>query len=311
MPKNIEQYEELEDRGDSYIEEDDLEEEYEEEEDLEEEEDDEETEEDSESEGEDDEDEEENEDDEEEARIPRSRLNQVIRQREEERERAAWLEEQLEKLIELQKANVRAAAPEEKPEVKFNYRAKLKEANEALLEGDLDKNAEILMEIEEARQKDFERAIQNAREAATKDAKSEATGSLEADKFDKVVESSLSRFEFLDTESASYNEEAVSLINATMAGYIAAGDTKSKALEKAVNKIAPLFDNKTKQSLGNKRTKDARKKAARASQQQPPETRRAAKGKAARELDTLDINKMSDDEFSKLSPREKKALRGD
>lgn len=311
------------DRGDNFVpDEEEIDEEVlEDEEDTSEEEVDEdeeepeEDEEESESEGDEDEDEEEDEDDEEEARIPRSRLNQVIEQREAERERAEWLEEQLATMIELQKQNIQNQAPKEEPKPKFNFKAKFKEANEALLEGELDKNAEIMLEIEEARQAEITEALRGAKESATQEAKSEATASLEDARFERIIDKATEDFEFLDADSDNYDESAVKLVNSVMAGKVAQGTAKSKALKEALSEVTPMFVDqepaKPKETLGKKRTKAARKKAAKASQQQPPDTPRAAKGKAARELDKVDVAKMSEKEYNKLTLRERKELRGD
>lgn len=328
----LEEDTELEDRGDLYVaddeeleedgmqdedEEEASDEEVDDEEDLEEEEDDE-------SEGDEDEDEEEDEDDEEDARIPRSRLNQVIEQREAERERAdaafdriETLEEQLLAIIDLQKQNMQQTTPTpvaEKP--KFNFRQKFKEANEALLEGDLDKNSDIMLEIEEARSAELQEALKQTREGVSKEAKTEATASLEEVRFERVISKATEEYAFLDDTSDDYNEKAVKMVNAIMSGHVAQGETKSKALQAALDDVVPMFaeaDTKapTKEPLGKARTKAARKKAAKASQQQPPETRRAARGKAARNLDEIDVTKMSDAEYGKLSLRERKKLRGD
>lgn len=306
---------EVVDRGDNFDELQEEEETSEEEVDEEEDEEDpEEEEEDSESEGDEDEDEEEDEDDEEEPRIPRSRLNQVIEQREAERERAEWLEDQLASLIELQKQNLQNQIPKEEPKPKLNVRAKIKEAQEALLEGDLEKNAEILLEIEEARMAEITEAVKGARESATKEAKTEATASLEDARFERVIDKATQDFAFLDDESDDYDESAVKLVNSVMAGKVAMGTAKSTALKEALSEVTPMFVQKReapKETLGKKRTTAARRKAAKASQQQPPETRRAAKGKAARDLDKIDITKMSEAEYNKLTLRERKALRGD
>lgn len=330
MPKDNEEYTEIEDRGDQFVpdDEDEHEEEVLEEdeedsdEEVEDEEDVEEDEEDSESEGDENEDEEEDEDDQEEPRIPRSRLNQVIEQRESEKERAdaaqdriEQLEDQMLQLIELQKANLQSQAPKPEPKPKFNFKAKFKEANEALLEGDLEKNSDIMLEIEEARAEELRATVENARDSATREAKTEASASLEEARFERVIQQAEETHSFLDADSEDYNEKAVRMVNAILTGHLAQGEPKSKALKLALEDVVPMFESekpqKQREQLGTKRTKQARKKAVKAQQQQPPTPTRSAKGKKARDLDQLDLAKMSDAEYSKLTMREKKALRGD
>lgn len=321
-------YEEVEDRGDAFIEEEGLDEEELDEEDLEDEEDldeddeDEVDEDEEESDEEEDDDEgsdEEDEEDEEEARIPRSRLNQVIEQREAERERSAWLEEQLERLIEAQTANTKQEVKEVTPEKPaYDFDTKEQEYIELIIDGETAKAAKLRSEIDKARDQEILVQIEKAKESAQEEALTKSELSRDEEKFESIVEKAQNEYSFLDDSSDDYDQEAVEAINAQMAGLIASGERRSIALEKAVKSLGPLYakalgveQDKGKASLGKKRTTAARKKAAKASRQQPPTTKRTAKGKAARDLDALDITKMTDAEYDKLSLREKKALRGD
>jgi len=328
-------YEEEVDRGDVFIPDDeevteldeleDDEELEEDDEELEDEDDEEVLEEDEEDEPEEDEDDDEEEDeedegDEEEARIPRSRLNQVINEREAERERSAWLEEQNERLIELlttSQGTVQEAPPAPK-EPPYDFDGKEEEYAELIIDGETAKAAKLRNEITAAREKQLTEQIRAAKEEASSDAYTKAEAAREEDRFQKAIQSSIESYDFLDDASDAYDERAVTAVNAMMQGNIAGGMTKSKALQEAVAELGPLYAKKLgikeepkKESLGKKRTKTARKKAAKASQQQPPATKRAAKGKASRDLDTLDLAKMSESEYNKLTLRERKALRGD
>lgn len=255
------------------------------------------------------------EDDAEAARIPRTRLNKVIEERNAERERAARLEGRLEALIEsLERKPEPESAPE--PEVpQYDFSTKETEYIELILEGETDKAIRLRGEIDAARKAETERLIQETKESATKEAVKVTETAKQEELFELVIEDSMDTYSFLDDASKDYNERAVTLINTAMKGYIADGENKAQALQKAVEEIAPLFEteNKVKQteSLGKKRTKTTRKKAVKAAEQQPPEHRRGAKGQAKRDLDTLDISKLSEAEYNKLTLRERKALRGD
>jgi len=288
--------EEEDDRGDDFQDEDEEDEELEEEE-LEEDEDE-------------DEDSEEEEEDSPKNAIPQSRLNEVIQQRNDERDRTAWLEEQLETLISKKQEPV--VVKEEVVKEVYDYEGEEANYIDLIIEGETAKAAKLRQVIDGHRQEDMQEAMKSARDSAAEEAFTRAETSRDEEKFLEELVKAKEKYSFLDDESDDYNQEAVEDINAAMAGYAAKGKTNSAALKMAVTRFAKYYETTEEKTekLGNKRTKTTRKKAAKASNQQPPKTPKGKKG-VSRDLDDVDVNKLSDRDFSKLTSREKKILRGD
>lgn len=330
--------EELVDRGDVYLpeghDEDPADEDYEELEgtDEDEEEDEDESDEDSEDDDESDEDEEdeegkedeEDDDDEEEEdddnrgnKIPRARLNQVLRQRDEERElrreqsaRMEWLEKQLESLIQKE---TRQAAPKEPEPDPYDFDSAEEQYIELILQGETKQATALRKEINKARDVEYDRQVKAAKEAAAEDAVNKAESSRDEERFQMLLEDITEEYAFLDDQSDDYNEKAVRMANNLMASYIQDGKSKSMALKMAVEDILPYFE-KPKQEeetpKPSKRKTEARRKAAKASSQQPPSSK-GVKGKKQRDFDAGDIERMSEKQFKELTAREKAKLRGD
>jgi len=251
---------------------------------------------------------------EEDKRIPRSRLNQVIKQRDEEKQRSIWLEQQLERLIENgTKKEVKEEEEVEKPP-EYDFDTSEEKYVDLLIEGDTKGAAALRREINKAQQASFEHKFKIVKEEAQQTAKTESTESIEQDRFDSLVDNYENKHSFLDLDSDDYNEEAVETVNTLMAGFQAQGKTKSQALKAAVTKVAPMYKKESpkveprKKGLGN-RKQVARKKAAKASQQQP--AKNSGKKTADRDLDELSISSLSEKDFNSLSEKEKKILRGD
>lgn len=263
-----------------------------------------------ESEDEEDSEDEEEEPDEEKGRIPRSRLNEVIAQRDAERaarekeeERVSRLEAMVEKLIS------KETAPAPEPEVeKYDFIAAEEKYIDLILEGEVKDALALRAEIDKAKEDQFKNILEQSK-TSTKDSV------LNQSKFDTAVEAMEAKYPFLDYESDTYNEEAVESVNALMSGYVSKGIPEVEALKKAVAKMAPLFEveeKETKKPLGNKRKaspKDDRKRNAKAAKAQPPKS--TERKSSSKDLDTINVAKMSERDFSKLSDREKRILRGD
>ena len=262
-----------------------------------------------ESESDDDEDGDDLEDEEEESTIPRSRLNEVIAQREAEKERSMWLEEQLEKLIE-QSSTPKSAVKEERVEV-YNFSEAEENYASFLIEGDTSKASALRVAIDAERKKEIVALIKEVEDSTTEKATSSSKAEIESAKFDNLVVKLEGEYAFLDADSDDYNNEAVDTVNALLAGYVAAGKTKSDALKLAVTKVSPMYEEKkeVKQSLGNKKKVRARKKAAKASNAQPNVT--TGKRGSKVDPDEVNISKMSEKAFNNLTLKERKALRGD
>ena len=295
--ENVEELEEeIEDRGDLYDPED-------EDEELEEEVDDEED--------DDEEDDEEDENDETpEPKIPKSRLDEVIAQREEAKERTLWLEAQLETLI--KQAQSSTQVKDQVVEKPYDFSKAEEDYVSLIIEGEVAKASKLRSEIDSQREKQFKKMIEDVKESSSKQVKESSVQAIEEQKFQLAIESLEAKYKFLDTNSKDYNEEAVDTVNTLLAGYIAAGKSKSEGLRLAVNKVVPMYakdEKDTKPSLGNKRKVDSGKKAVQAAKSQPPKTK--STNTRSSDVSTLDIRKMSDKDFSKLTETELKQLRGD
>lgn len=286
-----------EDRGDS-LEDEDLEEDDNEDEDGEEEED-----------GEDEGEEEET--PKKEPRIPKSRLDEVIQQREDAKERNLWLEAQLEKLI-----NNHNKTEDKQIEIEvstYDYEKAEEDYISLIIEGEIAKASKLRAEINKEQKADMMKLINNIESSASSKAKAESTGAIETERFNTYIESIESKYPFLNSKHKGYNEEAVDTVNTLLAGYVSAGKSKIEGLKLAVSKVAPLYDktpSDTKQSLGSKRTVEAGKKAAKAASTQPTKFKSSTSTKS---VDNSDVNvaKLSEREFAKLTQKELRLLRGD
>lgn len=325
----------IEDRGDAYLPDDDesdggyeeVEEELEDEEDEEESdaeedeessEEDEDDSEDEESDDEEDEDEDDGEDDEDSKgnRIPRSRLNQVLRQRDAEREaraadrtRIEWLEKQLESMI-TTKTPPKQEEPEPEP---YDFDAAEEAYIEHILQGETKEAAKLRREINKAHDEEYKRQVTSARQSAAEEAVSKAEASRDEERFQMLLEDIVDEYDFLDDTSKAYNEKAVRMANNLMASYMQEGRNKTTSLKMAVEDIIPLFEKKKKgeeKPTTPKRTVEARRKAAKASNQQPPSSKSKG-GKEVRNFDAKDIERMSEKQYASLTAREKARLRGD
>lgn len=246
-----------------------------------------------------------------EPKIPKSRLDEVIQQREEAKERALWLESQLEKLIS-QSQTQQPKIPEQ-PVSTYDFAKAEEEYVGLIIDGEIAKASKLRSEIDKARREEMMVIISGVKESVASQAKAEGSALLEDERFNTMIINFESKYKFLDTSSKDYNEEAVETVNTLLAGYVSAGKSKSEALSLAVKKVAPLYSNEVekKQTLGNARKVAAGKKAVEASKSQPPKARTTANSSKSVDLETLDIKKMSDREFNKLTAKELKILRGD
>ena len=244
----------------------------------------------------------EEEDDEKDKRIPLSRLNQVLAQRDQEKERAAWLEEQLEKLIEQGKL------PEKKEEVEdpFDFSAAETKYVELVLDGEAEKAAELRAIIEEERELQFSQKFEGLTKKATEQAEQISKATIEEEKFNLAVANFEQKYPFLNSESDEYNPEATETANSLMIGYIQSGMTKTQAIKKAVKTIAPMYERAPSGNTNRKKT--SRKKAVDTARKTPPK----GSGKSSSvDLDEVDVTRMGEKDFAKLTAKEKAILRGD
>ena len=278
----------------------------EDEEELDEEEDDEEDDESDRDDGEDDDEGDESEDDDEDEeeeekdiRIPKSRFDEAVGKEREKvkaaEERAAWLESQINKLIELQ-ANKGSEKVEQIEEQAADVDDLEAEYVNKILEGEVDEAKKIRKQINQIQEK----RISSLLEETKKNAKEEARNLSEQEKFDIAVQKSVVEYPFLDPDHETYNEELVIDINALSKGYVQSGTSSAQALEKAVKKLAEPYKKsleKPKKSTTKKTTQREAQKADKKAKQ-PPNTK-SGKVKSLTP-DDIDWDNMSEAEFDKL-----------
>lgn len=251
-------------------------------------------------------------------RIPRGRLNKVLRQRDEERElrqeqaaRMEWLEKQLESMIQGQTVKKEADTPEPDP---YDFDSAEEQYIEHILAGETKEAIALRKQITEARNTEYQQQVKVAKEAAAEEAFSKAESTRDEERFQMLLEDITEEYSFFDDDSDDYNEKAVRMANNLMATYLHDGKSKSMALKLAVEDIIPYFetreDEKPVKRKAVKRKTQARRKAAKASNQQPPATR-GVRGKREKGFDAADIANMPEKEFAKLTAREKAKARGD
>lgn len=248
-------------------------------------------------------------------RVPKSRLDEVISQREEAKERNLWLEAQLEKLI----AASEKKESTNKPEVilpQYDFDGAEENYINLVIEGDIKAALKLRNEINNARKAETLALIDSIEEKANKKASSISSQAIDDQKFEVLIENFESKYPFLNADSDSYNEEAIDTVNTLLAGFRAAGKTKSEALSLAVKKVAPLYEKAIKQivpekkTLGQKRATTANKTAVKAAKSQPTKVKSTVSNSQV-DLGTISISKLSEKEFYKLTEKEKKLLRGD
>lgn len=238
-------------------------------------------------------------------KIPKYRLDQEIDKRraaieafEREAQRAAWLEEQLTKLIESKQSKV-------EPESSFDFEQAEEQYIDLILEGKTKEAAQLRKDIESNRVKQFQKIAEDAREEALK----QSSSKLEDEKFQLLVENFESKHAFLNPKNKkSFNKEAVETINTFMAGFMAQGKSRIDALKSAVAKVAPMYESKSNK-VANNRTVETRKKNIIASKKQPISVKSSRS--SMRDVDTIDVTKLSDKDWKQLTPKEKAILRGD
>lgn len=245
-------------------------------------------------------------------KVSKARLDEVIAQREEERARSAWLEEQLAALIANQTKSQVVQEKVKTPEVVYDFDTAEENYISLVINGEIDKAKKLRSEIDSNRKQELLNLVKNVQEEATTKATQVSTQAIEGERFKSLVTTLESKYTFLDYNSDDYNEEAVDTINTLLAGYVASGKTKSEALGLAVKKVVPLYVKEVtppKKSLGDTRTKQSAEKAVKAAKAQPPKT--VSTKNTTVDLSKLDISKMSEREYDKLTEKEKRILRGD
>ena len=234
--------------------------------------------------------------------IPKARFDEVIAERNAERERSADLERRMLALEAASKPKVE----EPKVEVKDIDAMETEYAN-LMLEGDVEKavklrsqiNKEIRQQAEEAAEQRVERReqakTQKAVEAELNDMSTQVIGD----------------YPYLDTEAG---EMVIPQITALRDVYIGKGMAPAEALRKAADLIAPKFDpdpQGEKEPVAKQtdtRTANAIARGIKDSASQPPQMNGV--GNRAMETVKRDVSRMTEEEFDALPEAEIKRLKG-
>ena len=169
---------------------------------------------------------------------------------------------------------------------------------EAILEGDKDKAKGLRSKINAE--------IYNKAEAASTAAVSASLSQREAKtSFEKAVAQTVTDFPFLDSNSPESSPEAIAEVVEWRDFYIAKGDSPASALQKAAQKVAPLYATAspdTQPQVTDKRKQAAVANAAKANAAQPP---RVDAGVGNRSIPAGDSIVGNQDKWEKASEAER------
>ncbi len=210
------------------------------------------------------------------------------------------------------------AAPAAPAAPEFDFDAKEKTYLDALMEGDTGAAATIRREINaavmaQARRETAELMRAEFTQREQQQAQASAQRALQAE-----AQAVVDKYPYLDTEAGG---DAMDMIIARRDALVAKGQAPHEALRAAADFIAPRFapegavqppakDLPKAPAQTDLRESAARTRGAQASVAQAPAPL-AGMGNRAVSGDALDVNRMDDDQFSRLSDAEKSRLRGD
>lgn len=226
--------------------------------------------------------------------IPKARFDEEIKR---QREQNAELER---KLAALGDKSSQKTADEDPMAALLERRASLEDAlDDAQAEGDRDaiKAARAALRALDLQERQL--LVQHA-------VSSSAAISRETTTYSQAAQEIERNYPELDSNSDQYDAVATENVLALMAGYVQAGKDKVTALKQAV---ATLMGNRTPKT-GDKRNAAQRNAALDAAERQSPLKPRFGEAPNERSL-AVDVSKLSDAEFSKLSDRHLSLLRGD
>jgi hypothetical protein len=243
--------------------------------------------------------------------VPHARFEEV------NRERRALLEEVL-RLRNGGAAAAPAPAPAPAPPP-YDFKAKRKEYHALLLE-DPDKAAALLEEIEDARDQQFTRQLQEAEERGVQRATTAFKQQHTQDTAERAAERIYEAYPFLNHASKDANPTAIYAVIGQRDALIANGVDPVEAMRQASEEVGKQFAKllgtggaapapAPAPAAPNARKVDETRRIADAINRQPATP---AGGIGNRVVDgTLDINNLTDEQLLKLPPEELAKLRGD
>jgi len=239
--------------------------------------------------------------------IPKSRFDEVIAERNAEREQNAELKRRLQAL----EAASNTKEPEAKKEEAKDVDALELEYANLMLEGDVEKAVKLRTQINAAIREQAEAAAEQrleAREVAR-------TQKAQAAEMATVAAQITKDYPYLDTEDGAM---VIPQITALRDAYVAKGESPAAALRKAADFIAPKFDPNPQDKADDEdkpepktdtRTARAIERGLKDSAAQPPQM--SGVGNRAMETVKRDVTRMSEEEFEALPESEKRKMRGD
>lgn len=239
--------------------------------------------------------------------VPHSRFHEVNERakaaearEQQEREARIRLEERIRMLEGAGNGGQQApAAGEQAPA--FDIKAKIKERNAAILEGDDDRVAEIELEIEQHRIAEAEaRAVRRIEQTQQQTALQQAAAAV------------VDAYPFLDSNSPNVDREALNEVKEWRDFYIGQGKAPHTALEQAVKRLKPQLDAKlgtapapkakTAEEMAAEKRAASITRNAQAANGQPPPPGGQSNGITPT---TLDPTKMTGDDWMKLPEKER------
>lgn len=225
--------------------------------------------------------------------VPKSRLDSVL----------AKNRELAEELARTKAANKVEPKADDGKTAAFDFDAKEIEYQNAVLEGEATKAAQIRREIKAAERAEILAEVQvKGSETSTKQQSErailEATASIERE------------FPMLNSTSKEYNEDAANEMIAIYAGHVSQGKEPIDALNKALETVVKLYDlTAPDEKPAAKKDTGVRDKLV-AAKKQPP--KQPAKQEGAKDDDGgIDVANMSEEEFDALPESVRARLRGD
>lgn len=244
-------------------------------------------------------------------RVPISRLNEVIEQRQREKLRADALEAELERLRKqpAHHGEQEGGAESNQGSGNFDFEAKEQEYNDALLDGDPQTASRIRAEIRGAERQQIQHEI----EQQFRQREADAAMRKEQQALDVAVSKIKATHPFLNPDSDMADREAIADTEALFDRYFKEGMGQTEALNLAVSKVLKMRGEVPEIPAQGKSQTDSRKAAAlarniQAANAQPPQLRA---GVGERGSEALDISKMGVDDIDKLSEEERRRERGD
>ena len=236
--------------------------------------------------------------------VPKERLDEV-------RQREIKLQEQLDKVLAALLEKEQSAKKEKEIETPaYDFDAAEEEYISMVIEGETQKASAKRREINQALEAKM-KAMLSQSQQKDEDVKKAIRAEMEEKDFHSLVTAFETQYSFLNPESKRHNEEAVETVNTLMRGYMAGGDSKTKALEKAVKKTVLMYDQEAKpvkKSIGQERKEQANKKAIATSKSQP-----MVKSSSKSNIDLTKVNPkdIKDKDLFSLSKDELRRMRGD